>query len=205
MTRSHLATVILMGSALTACGPGASESAPAEPASAPTEAPATVTAQTPAGWQTVTDPALGIAFAIAPGRRTGPCPEAAEGAANCVALFEADTHLISFQTHTGTLAAVAAAEAGFEPNAEGVLMTTYGRFQPVPVETFAGNGWSGQKAVITCGISDEETGFHAAGGECLWAVVGDGRRAVVANTHGINGLDGDTMASLMSLRFLPRS
>lgn len=203
MTRSHLATAILMGSALTACGPGTSEPAPAEPAAATAEASAPVTAQIPADWRTVSDSALGIIFAIAPGRRTGPCPESAEGAADCVALFEGDTHLISFQTHAGTLAAVAAAEAGFERNGEGVLMTTYGRFQPVPVETFAGPGWTGQKAVVTCGISDEETGFHAAGGECLSVVISDGRRAVVANTQGINGLDPDTMGSVMSLRFLP--
>ena len=203
MTRAHLALVVLMGSALGACSPPAAEPAPAEPAAAPTEPQAPVAA--PAGWNTVSEPGLGIAFDLAPGRRTGPCPEAAEGSANCVALFEGDTHLISLQTHTGALAAVAAAEAGFERNDKGVLMTTWGRFQPVAVESFAGDGWTGQKAVITCGISDAETGFHAAGGECLWAVIGDGRRAVVANTQGINGRDADTMASLMSLRFLPES
>ena len=56
---------------------------------------------------------------------------------------------------------------------------------------------------VTCGISDAETGFHAAGGECLWAVIGDGERAVVASTQGILGLDDDTMRTLTSIRFLP--
>ncbi|WP_339933757.1 hypothetical protein [uncultured Brevundimonas sp.] len=202
MTKLQFATAILMGTALTACGPGPAEPAPAEPAAVTAETPDPAT--TPAGWRTVTEPALGIAFDLAPGRRTGPCPEASE-AGNCVALFEGDTHLISLQTHAGTLAAVAAAEAGFERNDKGVLMTTYGRFQPVPVESFTGPGWTGQKATVTCGISDAETGFHAAGGECLWAVVGDGRRAVVANTQGINGLDADTTATLMSVRFIPEA
>jgi hypothetical protein len=55
----------------------------------------------------------------------------------------------------------------------------------VPVQRFAGEGWTGMKAVFTCGVSDEN-GFHAAGGECLWAVVGDGRRAVVVSTDGLS-------------------
>lgn len=155
----------------------------------------------PQAERTYTAPGLGIAFDYAPGRRVGPCPEGPDPA--CVALFEGDRHLISFQTYPGALEEVAAREAGFQRNDAGVLMTTYGRFTPVAVEPFDGAGWKGLKATITCGVSDEDTGFHAAGGECLWAVVGDGRRAVVANTQGRYGLDDQTLASLTSIRFLP--
>lgn len=175
----RLTAILMAASALTACG-----------------------ASGAAGDRTAfSDPALGIAFDHASGRRTGPCPDV-EGA-GCVALFEGDKHVISLQVKDGAVGAVAAAEAGFERNADGVLMTTYGRFEPVAVEPFSGPGWTGLKARVTCGISDAETGFHAAGGECLWAVIGDGERAVVASTQGILGLDDDTMRTLTSIRFLP--
>lgn len=190
-------TAILMASVLAACG--ASEEG-VEPAAAP--ATAAVAPPTAADRVTFSDPALGIAFDHAPERRTGPCPDV-EGA-GCVALFEGDAHVISFQVTDGAVEAVAAAEAGFERNADGVLMTTYGRFEPVAVESFSGAGWTGLKAVVICGISDPETGFHAAGGECLWAVIGDGERAIVASTQGVRGTNDDTLRTLMSIRFVPK-
>ena len=58
-----------------------------------------------------------------------------------------------------------------------------GRGTPQAVERFSGAGWRGMRATITCGISDPETGFHAAGGECYWAVLSNGKRAAVANTR----------------------
>ena len=192
----RLTAILISASALGACG------AP-EDGAEPAAAPATATAAPTAADDRVafSDPALGIAFDHASSRRTGPCPDV-EGA-GCVALFEGDAHLISLQVKDGALETVAAAEAGFERNADGVLMTTYGRFQPVAVESFSGTGWTGLKAVVTCGIEDAETGFHAAGGECLWAVIGDGQRAVVASTQGVRGTDDDTLRTLMSIRFLP--
>jgi len=46
--------------------------------------------------------------------------------------------------------------------------------------------------------------FHAAGGECLWALVSDGKRYVVADTQEVVGNDKDTEKSLLSLKLLPR-
>lgn len=195
----RLTAILMAGSALTACG--ASEQTAARAAASATT---TVASPAAAGDRTVfSDPGLGIAFDHASARRTGPCPDGEE--AGCVALFEGDKHVISLQLKDGAVGAVAAAEAGFERNADGVLMTTYGRFAPVPVEPFSGPGWTGLRARVICGVSDEETGFHAAGGECLGAVIGDGERAVVASTQGILGLDDDTMRTLTSIRFLPRA
>jgi hypothetical protein len=194
----RLTAMLLTAAALAACKPAGKS---AEPVPAPADAPVAA-ATSAADHGSFSDPDLGIAFDYAAGRRTGPCPEV-EGP-GCIALFEGDDHLISFLVKDGAVEAVAAAEAGFERNAEGVLMTTYGRFQPVAVESFSGAGWTGLKAVVTCGISDAETGFHAAGGECLWAVVGDGQRAVVASTQGVRGTDEATMRTLTSIRFLPR-
>ena len=75
--------------------------------------------------------------------------------------------------------------------------------EAVEVESFEVGGKPGLRAVITCGISDPETGFHAAGGECLYAVVSDGQRSVVISSSGFgNGLEA-AEAAVASLRFLP--
>lgn len=69
------------------------------------------------------------------------------------------------------------------------------------VERFQVNGLPGLRAVITCGISDPDTGFHAAGGECLWAVVSDGTQSVVISSSGFgNGLEA-AEAAVRSIRF----
>jgi hypothetical protein len=111
--------------------------------------------------------------------------------------------LITVQTHEGGLDAVAAAEAGFERNAEDRLMTTYGRGQPNPVEAFEVNGHPGLRSAVVCGIVDPETGFHAGAGECLWAVVSDGTRSVVISSNGYgSGLEAAAVA-VDSVRFTP--
>ena len=150
-----------------------------------------------------TSAAFGVAFDHAAGLGTRPCDEAMP---RCIVLFDPAAEefmrdLLTVQVFAGPLEAVAAAEAGFERNAEGQLMTTYGRFEPVAVETFEVNGQSGLRAVVTCGISDPETGFHAAAGECLWAVVSDGAQSVVISSSGFgNGLEAAGLA-VRSSRF----
>jgi len=208
MSRPRLAAFALM-SVLAACGerkpvdsappPAAPAAVPASP-SAPTPAPAV-----PAGWKTFSDPSLGIAFDYSPDRHTDGCGDVGEGVV-CIGLFGPGSKeaLIYFQPVDGSLDTVAKEQAGFEKNAQGVLMTTYGRFEPVPVERFTARGGQGLKATVTCGTEDAETGFHAAGGECLWAVVSDGTRSVVATTQGVIGLDAETMTTLNSVRFIPK-
>lgn len=180
--------------ALAAVGIAACQQAPVE-AAAPAPAPVEAAAQAPA--------ALGVVFDQAAGLRTRPC----EGEApRCVILFDPAAEafmrdLATIQVHAGTLEAVAAEEGGFVRDAEGRLMTTHGRFEPVAVEAFEVNGKPGLRAVITCGISDPETGFHAAAGECLWAVVSDGARSVVVSSSGFaNGLEA-AEAVVSSIRF----
>jgi len=145
----------------------------------------------------------GVAFDHAAGLRMRPCDEETP---RCSVLFDPTAEefmrdLVRVQMFAGPLETVAAAEAGFERNAGGRLMTTYGRFEPVAVEAFEVNGQSGLRAVVTCGISDPETGFHAAAGECLWAVVSDGAQSVVISSSGFgNGLDA-AEAAVRSIRF----
>jgi hypothetical protein len=134
----------------------------------------------------------GVAFDKASGLQMRPCDEETP---RCTVLSDPAAEefmrdLVRVQIFAGSLETVAAAEAGFVRNADGRLMTTYGRFEPVAVETFEVNGNSGLRAVVTCGISDPETGFHAAAGECLWAVVSDGAQSVVISSSGFgNGYD----------------
>lgn len=209
MSRRCLAAFALM-SVLAGCDERKSADNP-PPAAPPVAAPASATAPAatvpavPAGWKTFSDPAMGIAFDYSPDRHTDGCGDVGEGVV-CIGLFGADSKeaLIYFQPVDGSLDTVAKEQAGFEKNAQGVLMTTYGRFEPVPVERFTARGGQGLKATVTCGTEDEETGFHAAGGECLWAVVSDGTRSVVATTQGLIGLDAETMKTLTSVRFVPK-
>lgn len=172
---------------------------PPPPPSADGEnAPAPTPAQFQAG-------SLGVAFDHAEGLDTRPC----EGEApKCVKLVDPAAgdglgDLYTVQVFDEPLEAVAAREAGFERGADGRLMTTYGRFEPVEVEAFHSGGLDGLRAVVTCGISDPETGFHAAAGECLWVVMGDGQRTVVIASSGYpDGLDAAATA-VASMRFLP--
>ena len=158
-------------------------------------------APAPAGPQTTTT--FGVAFDHAAGLGTRPCDG---DMPRCTILFDPAAEafmrdLLTVQVHDGPLETVAAAEAGFERDAAGRLMTTYGRFEPVAVEAFEVNGKPGLRAVVACGVSDPETGFHAAAGECLWAVVSDGTQSVVISSSGSgNGLDA-AEAAVRSIRF----
>ncbi|KVP71221.1 hypothetical protein WL40_15850 [Burkholderia ubonensis] len=158
----------------------------------------------PAGWKTYRDPALGISFEYLANRQVKkPCP--ALGGDRCVAIVGRNmtnsNYFIAFEIVDGALEPVAEKEAGFERQDDGKWMSTFGRGTPQEVERFTGPGWRGMRATITCGISDPETGFHAAGGECYWAVLSNGKRAAVANTQGIVGTDDATMHSVSTFRF----
>ncbi|KVV00618.1 lysozyme inhibitor LprI family protein [Burkholderia ubonensis] len=158
----------------------------------------------PAGWKTYRDPALGISFEYLANRQVKkPCPVL--GGDRCVAIVGRNmtnsNYFIAFEIVDGALEPVAEQEAGFERQDDGKWMSTFGRGTPQEVERFTGPGWRGMRATITCGISDPETGFHAAGGECYWAVLSNGKRAAVANTQGIVGTDDATMHSVSTFRF----
>ncbi|MGZ2746914.1 lysozyme inhibitor LprI family protein [Burkholderia stagnalis] len=157
-----------------------------------------------AGWKTYRDPALGISFEYLANRQVKkPCPVL--GGDRCVAIVGRgminSDYFIAFEIVDGALEPVAEKEAGFERQENGKWMSTYGRGTPQEVERFSGPGWRGMRATITCGISDPETGFHAAGGDCYWAVLSNGKRAAVANTQGIVGTDDATLHSVSTFRF----
>ncbi|MCA3789890.1 lysozyme inhibitor LprI family protein [Burkholderia sp.] len=157
-----------------------------------------------AGWKTYRDPALGISFDYLANRQVKkPCPEG--GGDHCVAIVGRNMtysiSFISFEIVDGALEPVAEKEAGFVKQDDGKWVTSYGPGIPQDVERFSGPGWRGMRATITCGISDPETGFHAAGGECYWAVLSNGKRSAVAGTQGIVGTDDATLHSVSTFRF----
>lgn len=110
-------------------------------------------------------------------------------------------HIINFEIHSGDFDK-AVSESNIFENRDGVWYADIGRFQNPPADSISGQGWKGIKTIITCGI-DDELGFHAAGGECLWAIISNGKRYIVANTDGILGTDDNTLKTLMSIKFLP--
>jgi len=71
-----------------------------------------------------------------------------------------------------------------------------------PAESITGNGWQGIKTIITCGVPDKKTGFHAGGAGCLWAIISNDKRSIVADTQGQVGMDENTLKTLMSIKFL---
>ncbi|WP_414440949.1 lysozyme inhibitor LprI family protein [Burkholderia sp. 22PA0106] len=158
-----------------------------------------------AEWRRYSSAALGIAFDYPSNRKpVTPCP--GTGEKRCVALvgrgMDNSDYFVELNVVNGALEAVAQRDALFKQDDNGKWVTSAGPGTPADVERFAGRGWQGMRATQTCGVSDPESGFHAAGGECLWAVLSNGTQAVVADTQGIVGNDDDTARMLGSLQFL---
>jgi hypothetical protein len=132
---------------------------------------------------TYRNPQLGAAFRHPANQKIAPC----DGQPRCIVLSGLQRGrvlpLLQLQAVDGPLEKAARDEAGFELKG-GRWMTTYGRFEPVPVETLEGSSWRGMKAIVTCGV-EVAGGFHAAAGECLWAVLSNGRRTILATTEGL--------------------
>lgn len=162
-------------------------------------------AQASAAATVVQPSTLGVSFEHPPGLILLPCEAETPSCISVVdpAAAGEDGVLLRVQMFDGSLEAVAREQAGFERDTDGRLMTTYGRFEPVPVETFGEPGRQGLRAVVTCGITHAETGFHAAAGECLWAAISDGRRTAVLSSTGLPAGLQAAEAAAASLRFLP--
>jgi uncharacterized protein len=151
-------------------------------------------------WKTFRDANLGIEFSYPSNRKV---EIGCRGSKNCTALIGKPTphsdYLIAFEAFDGDLDTVAVEQAVFEKKDNGWIAK--GRFGEHPVVPLAGPGWQGIKSIVDCGISDD-SGFHAGAGECMWVVLSNGKRSVVADTQGIIGIDEASMRSIESIRFL---
>jgi hypothetical protein len=124
---------------------------------------------------------------------------------NCIALVGKtagpDDYMVAFEIFDGALDTVAVEQAVFQR--EGDHWIAKGRNANHSVEPISGSGWQGLKSIVDCGISDR-VGPYIGAGECLWVVVSDGKRSIVADTQGTAPIDQDTMRSIVSLRFTAR-
>lgn len=153
-------------------------------------------------WSAFSDAELGIAFSYPSQRQISPNCHASK---RCVALATANMpnqteYVLAFDVFDGGLEQVATDQAVFSKN--GSNWTAKGRNGEYPAEEFKSKGWQGIKAVVDCGVSDEN-GFHGAAGECLWAVLSNGKRTVVIDTQGLVGNDELSLRSIQSVQFLP--
>jgi hypothetical protein len=124
---------------------------------------------------------------------------------NCIALVGKAAgpgdYIVAFEVFDGALDTVAVDQAVFQR--EGDHWIAKGRNANHSVEPISGSGWQGLRSIVDCGISDR-VGPYIGAGECLWVVVSDGKRSIVADTQGTAPIDQDTMRSIMSLRFTAR-
>ena len=150
-------------------------------------------------WKIYRDPNLEIEF-LYPNNRyvTHGCHFSKKCAALVATTAPPDDYLVAFEVFDGALDSVAVDHAVFQK--EGDYWIAKGRTGKHSVETLWGSGWQGLKSVVDCGVSDSN-GFHAGAGECLWVVVSNGKRSIVADTRGTVPIDPDTMRSILSLRF----
>ncbi|HXK04905.1 MAG TPA: hypothetical protein VMS37_21055 [Verrucomicrobiae bacterium] len=105
---------------------------------------------------------------------------------------------MALEVFRGGLDWTAATKSVFRRQSDGWV--AHGRFADHPAERIEGEVWNGLEAVVDCGIS-AGGGVHAAAGECLWAVLSDGRMSVVADTQGMSPVGDDIRRVIRSVRF----
>ena len=77
-----------------------------------------------------------------------------------------------------------------------------GRVGSSEAESISSNGWTGIYAIANCGITDSRSGFHPVAGDCLTAIISNGRRSVVLDTDGTVPADDILRHSIVHIRFL---
>ena len=121
---------------------------------------------------------------------------------NGKSLADPNDYIAHFRLANGSFAAINKKEAIFIRD-KGVIRADIGRFNNPEAHLVGFNGWSGYKTEIVCSVSDSETGFHAAGGLCLWIVASNGQRTFILETQGDPANIPISFKIAKSLRFLP--
>jgi hypothetical protein len=152
------------------------------------------------GWRIFRDRALGFAFAYPAGWVTA---LGCRGSRSCIAVSDSrrgvNRYTLALEVFAGGLDQTATGKAVFHQGPRGWVAS--GRYASHPADQIAGDGWRGLQAVVDCGISDQG-GVHAAAGECLWAVLSNGRISVVADTQGSTPITDEVRHIIHSVRFL---
>jgi len=92
-----------------------------------------------------------------------------------------DDYNLLFEVKAATLENVLKNHGLFEKTPDGWVK--HGRTGTAKVQPITGKKWQGIYATTICGISDQN-GFHAAGGECLTAVLTQANHSAIFETDG---------------------
>jgi len=98
-------------------------------------------------------------------------------------LLDPNDYAVHIKLGSGDFDAANAAERIFIDD-QGVVRAGIGRFKNVAARYVSESTWVGYKTLIACSTSDPVTGFHAAGGDCLWIIGANGRQNFVLDTLG---------------------
>jgi uncharacterized protein len=150
-------------------------------------------------WKTYTDKTLGISLDY-PSNRTVKVDNKYKRVNITGPSLIGASYYISFELSQGDFKKAIRNTEIFERQ-NGKWVAIIGPGNNEAADMIAGNGWKGIKTIISCGVSDKETGIHATG-ECLWAILSDGKRYAVANTQGMVEIDNRIIKTIMSFHFL---
>ena len=151
-------------------------------------------------WKLFHDEKIGIEFEY-PSNRTVKVNYHKNNISIIGDLIQSSVYIINFEIHAGNFEKTVTESSMFQ-KVDGVWYAGIGPGVSPPAESITGNGWQGIKTIITCGVPDKKTGFHAGGAGCLWAIISNGKRSIVADTQGQVGMDENTLKTLMSIKFL---
>lgn len=98
-------------------------------------------------------------------------------------MHEPYDYLLPIKVGQGDWGAANHDEGIFDCNIDS-CQSNIGRFKPVTALHIGGHSWKGYKAEIICSREDAKTGFHAAGGVCLWALGSNSQSYFVLDTSG---------------------
>lgn len=98
-------------------------------------------------------------------------------------MLEPSDYVAHIKLERGDFNSVNSREKIFIHN-RGSIRAGIGRFHNAPARVIRFSGWSGYQTEIICSSSDPETGFHAAGGQCLWVLGSNGQHTFVLDTLG---------------------
>jgi hypothetical protein len=98
-------------------------------------------------------------------------------------LSEQDYYTLRLTVGQGTFSSANAKHQVFEFGDDKKPRVAFGRFNNEPARQRDWGMWRGLDSTIICSSSDEETGFHAAGGWCYWALISDQRQYVLIESQ----------------------
>ena len=106
-----------------------------------------------------------------------------------------NAYRIAFEIFDGPLAAVAPTRSVLHQAGE--TWVASGRYASLPAKTIEGEGWTGVRAVVGCGVT---SGGQSISSDCLWVAASDGRRTVIVDTQGLTAINDDIDRMVRSLR-----